>query len=222
MWRLVEAQHRISTGRLSASLADQDRLEALAEAVKPRLPVAARGLHYLLASPFRYGHAQESRFRRANERPGIFYASEAETTAIAEAVYWRLRFFTRSPGFVPPTTTAEHSSFSVKIEATRALDLTQPPFDADRARWTDPDDHTACQDLAVEARSADVQLIRTLSVRAPQGGCNVVVLDPAAFAARAPKTGKTWHLRFEDGQMVAIAAFPSHQRLTFTAAEFGL
>ena len=222
IWRVVEAQHRISTTRLGTSLAEQDQLEALADAVKPPLPAAARGLHYLLASPFRYGHGQASRFRRAEERPGIFYASEAEATAIAEAAYWRLRFFTRSPGFAPPTTTAEHSSFSAKIDASRGLDLTQPPFDAQRARWTDPQDYTACQDLAREARGADVQLIRTLSVRAPQGSCNIAVLDPAAFAARVPKAGKTWHMRFEDGQMVALAAFPSHQRLVFTAAGFGL
>ncbi|MEO6717664.1 MAG: RES family NAD+ phosphorylase [Novosphingobium sp.] len=222
VWRVVEAQHRISTSRLGSSLAEQHQLEALAEAVKPPLPAAALGLHYLLASPFRYGHAQASRFRRARERPGIFYASEAEATAIAEAAYWRLRFFTRSPGFVPPATTAEHSSFSVNIEAPRALDLTKPPFDASQARWTDPQDYTACQDFAREARIADVQLIRTLSVRAPGGSCNVVVLDPAAFAARVPKPGKTWHLRFEEGQLVALAAFPSHQRFAFTAAGFGL
>ena len=32
VWRLVEAQHRISTNRLAGSLDDQARLEALAEA----------------------------------------------------------------------------------------------------------------------------------------------------------------------------------------------
>ncbi|MFM2022525.1 MAG: hypothetical protein RJB02_2233, partial [Pseudomonadota bacterium] len=105
VWRVVEAQHRISTNRLAASLADQARLEALAEAAKPDLPKAAQGLHYLLASPFRYGHRTPSRFRRADERPGIFYASEAEATAIAETAYWRLRFFLRSPGFEPSSAT---------------------------------------------------------------------------------------------------------------------
>ena len=56
VWRVVEAQHRISTNRLAGSLAEQEQLERLAEAVKPELPPAARGLHYLLAAPFRYGH----------------------------------------------------------------------------------------------------------------------------------------------------------------------
>ena len=52
-WRVVEAQHRISTNRLADGLADQARLEMLADAVKPDLPPETRGLHYLLASPFR-------------------------------------------------------------------------------------------------------------------------------------------------------------------------
>src|SRR5688572_17186897 len=128
VWRVVEAQHRISTNRLAANLDDQQRLEELADAAKPDLPKAARGLHYLLASPFRYGHGVASRFRRSNERPGIFYASEAEATAIAETAYWRLRFIARSPGFVPGTRTSEHLSFSVPVAVSRAIDLTRPPF----------------------------------------------------------------------------------------------
>lgn len=221
VWRLVEAQHRISTNRLAGNLREQEMLELLAEEVKPDLPASAQHLDYLLASPFRYGHKQASRFRRADERPGIFYSSETETTAIAEAAYWRLRFFSRSPGFVPPSTTIEHSSFSVELDGERALDLTEPPFDAERARWTDPDDYKACQTLATEARSAGTQLLRTVSVRDPVA-INVVVFDPAAFAERSPRHGKTWHLRYENERLVALAAIPHSDRLEFTSAQFGL
>lgn len=56
--------------------------KALDEAVKPDLPKAARGLRYRFGSPFRYVHGSASRFRRASERTGIFYASETEATAI--------------------------------------------------------------------------------------------------------------------------------------------
>src|SRR4051812_36737439 len=101
VWRLVEAQHRISTNRLAAHADDQALLEHLVEDAKPTMPVAARGLHYLLGTPFRYGYARPSRFRRARQRPGIFYASENIATAIAETAYWRLLFFSRSPGFTP-------------------------------------------------------------------------------------------------------------------------
>lgn len=221
VWRLVEAQHRISTNRLARTLTEQEALEELAEEVKPQVPVAARHLDFLLASPFRYGHRQASRFRRADERPGIFYASEAERTALTEASYWRLRFFSRSPGFVPPVTTIECSSFWVRVASERALDLTAPPFAGDEAAWTDPDDYGACQRLAAEARVAKTQAIRTRSVRDP-AGVNVVILDPAAFAEARPHHGKTWHLRNEGGRLVALAAFPHDDRFEFSAVEFGL
>lgn len=222
VWRLVEAQHRISTNRLAASRAEQEQLELLAEAVKPQLPASASRLDYLLASPFRYGHTQPSRFRKAHERPGIFYASESETTAIAESAYWRLRFFARSPGFAPPSTTSEHSSFRVRLACDRTLDLTAHPFAAEQARWTDPLDYSACQELAAQARLAETQAIRTLSARDRDRGCNLVVLSPTAFAERAPRHGKTWHLRYEKGRLACIAASPHDLYIEFTAADFGL
>ncbi len=221
VWRLVEAQHRISTNRLARSLDEQETLERLAEEVKPQVPESAQYLDYLLASPFRYGHKQASRFRQENERPGIFYSSETEATALAEAAYWRLRFFARSPGFKPPSTTIEHSSFWVAVDAERALDLSHPPFDAEEARWTDPDDYTACQSLAAEARAAGTQLLRTVSVR-HASGFNVVIFDPEAFAERVPHHGKTWHLRYENERLVALAAVPHDDRYEFTQAQFGV
>ena len=140
VWRVVEAQHRISTDRLADTREAQERLEELVEAVKPPLPESTAGLDYLLASPFRYGHGSESRFRRANERPGIFYASEVEGAAIAETAFWRLRFYLRSPGFLPPATTTEHTSFTAKVMTSHALDLTREPYASQEAHWTDPAD----------------------------------------------------------------------------------
>lgn len=222
VWRVVEAQHRISTNRLAADLADQARLEELAEEAKPDLPKAARGKHYLIASPFRYGHTVASRFRKADERPGIFYASEHEATAIAETAYWRLRFFSRSPGFVPPSTTSEHLSFKVKVKAKRALDLTRPPFVADAAKWNDPLDYMACQNFAGAARAAEAQLIRSTSVRDPAARANVAILDSATITSEVPTYGKTWHFRFEQGRLSALAAFPGDDQYSFDAAGFGL
>ena len=163
-----------------------------------------------------------SRFRRANERPGIFYASEAEATAIAETAYWRLRFYTRSPGFAPPSATSEHTSFTVRLASDRALDLTQPPFASQFAEWTDPGDYSACQGLAASARLARIAVIRSGSARDVARRCNVVVLDPNAFAARKPTFRRTWHLRFDSGRLIALAAFPSDQRYVFAPADFGL
>ncbi len=221
VWRVVEAQHRISTNRLADSLTDQARLEELADAAKPVRPRAAQELHYLLASPFRYGHTVASRFRRANERPGIFYASESETTAVAETAYWRLRFISRSPGFVPGNRTSEHSSFSVPIAVSRAIDLTRPPFDAHLAAWIDPRNYTACQELAAAAREAGAQAIRSRSARDP-GGINCALLDPVGFARKQPDHGRNWHLRLEQGRLTAFAAFPGDTVLRFDPEQFGL
>ncbi|HKT84698.1 MAG TPA: RES family NAD+ phosphorylase [Novosphingobium sp.] len=222
VWRLVEAQHRISTNRLAASVEDQALLEQLVEEVKPALPSAARDLHYLLATPFRYGHAKESRFRRANERPGIFYASEHVGTAVAETAYWRLHFFSRSPEFVPPTSVVEHSAFSIAVKVRRAIDLTIAPFVRHAAVWIHPQDYVPCQQFAARARAIDAQAIRYQSARDPGRGANIALLDPAAFAAKAPRVSQTWHLRYERGRLTALAALPSDERYSFTFEQFGL
>lgn len=222
VWRLVEAQHRISTNRLAANADDQALLEALVEEVKPPLPRAARGLHYLLATPFRYGYAKSSRFRRAGERPGIFYASEHIASAVAETAYWRLLFFSRSPGFEPPTSTVQHSAFTVPIAVERALDLTAPPFDRAAARWQHPSDYRDCQAFAADARAIDAQAIRYAAVRDPRHRANIALLDPAGFAASQPKIRQTWHFRYEAGRMTAYAAFPSTERHAFGFDSFGL
>ena len=88
--------------------------------------------------------------------------------------------------------------------------------------WTDPVDYSACQDLARAAREAHAALIRTVSARDPARGCNIVVLEPEAFASPQPAIRRTWHLRFDADRLTALAAFPSEDRHVFTAADFGL
>ena len=222
VWRLVEAQHRISTNRIATSTADQAILEALVDEVKPTMPAAARGLHYLLATPFRYGHSKASRFRRAGERPGIFYAAEHVATAVAETAYWRLLFFSRSPGFVPPTSVVEHSAFTAPVAVDRALDLTVAPLDAQSVQWMNPDDYAACQNFSTNARGIDAQAIRYASVRDPEHHANVALFDPTAFTAPTPVIEQTWHFRYEAGQITAFAAFPSSECYAFTFDIFGL
>lgn len=222
VWRMVEAQHRISTNRLAANADDQALLERLVERAKPPLPAAARHLHYLLATPFRYGYAKSSRFRRARERPGIFYASETIATAVAETAYWRLLFFSRSPDFKPPSNTVEHSAFTVPLGITRALDLTARPFVTHATTWMHPTDYAACQDFATQARGIEAQLIRYASVRDPDHRANIALLDPTGFARATPTIEQTWHFRYEAGSMTAYAAMPSDQRHRFSSAQFAI
>ena len=117
-WRLVEAQHRVSTLKLVDSLAEQALLEELLETTKPPVPPECRHLHYLLATPFRYGaYPKGSRFRRAGLTPGVYYASEAPETAVAEIAFYRLLFFAESPATPWPVNAAEFTAFAVPFAA---------------------------------------------------------------------------------------------------------
>lgn len=219
-WRVVENQNRISSDRLVDDPDDQPLLEDLIEEVKPPIPDEAKHLPKLLASPFRYWHQSASRFRRANEKPGIFYAAEAEATSVAEMAYYRLKFYSRSAGVKISQNVTEYTAFTVRADATRALDLTAPPFDSQRANWTNPDDYTACQDFASEARQIGTQLIRYESVRDP-GQPSDAILDPSTLDGDSLEIVRSWHFRYERGKLSAYAAFPSPQRLTFTFEQFG-
>lgn len=222
MLRIVEEQFKISTDRLTDGPAEQDVLEGLVEEVKPTMPTAARGLHHLLGTPFRYGFSKATRFRRAHERPGIFYASESEHTAVAEAAYYAMRFFSAAPGVRLPTTTIERFGFSIPISVDRALDLTAPPLSRGRELWTRDRDYEPTQRLAAAARSIDAQLIRYQSVRDPRGGANVALLDPGAFQRPVPFAERSWHFRFRDRRLTAFAAAESRERFDFTFEQFGL
>ena len=220
--RIVDEQYRISTDRLTDGPAEQDVLERLVEEVKPTLPAAAKSLHYLLGTPFRYGYSKPTRFRHAHERPGIFYASESEPTAVAEAAYHAMRFFSAAPGMELPTTTIERFGLSVPIAVERALDLTTDPLSRGRALWTRDKDYLPCQRFATAARSIGAQLIRYESVRDPRGGSNIALLDPAAFQRPVPYSERSWHFRFRDKRLTAFAAGESRDRFDFTFEQFDL
>lgn len=217
--RIVEAQHRISTNRLARNAADQALLEALADEVKPQLPHSAHQLPWLLASPFRYGHGRESRFRAADVVPGIFYSSEDIETAVTEAAYWRLVAFSRSPGFQQPRTPTPMSAFSVRVAASAALDLASGKFAAESACWTHPSDYSATQSLAAAARLGDIQAIRAPSARR-EGGINLAVLDPAALRPPAKPHSSWAFLATSDGLLATQEM--SEFAMRFTPDEFGL
>ena len=220
-WRVVEAQHVVSTMKVVDTLAEQSRLEELLERTKPRVPPDCRHLHYLLSTPFRYGapYPRGSRFRRAGMTPGVFYASQAVTTAIAEMAFARLLFFADSPATPWPANPTEHTAFQARFHASAGLDLTVAPFDRARARLTHPTDYETCQALAEAAREAGVQAIRYRSARDPEGGVNVALLTCAAFSATAPLERQTWRLHFDSGGVRALCEIPP-RRLSFDATAF--
>lgn len=220
-WRLVEAQHIVSTLKLTDTLEEQDILERLLEDSKPVIPAECRHLDFLLATPFRYGpvYPYGSRFRRAGRTQGVFYAAEREETAVAELAFYRLLFFAESPGTPWPADAAEFTAFSASLATANSLDLTAPPLDRDRAAWTDLQDYAACQSLAESAREARMAILRYQSVRDPGGGCNVAVLSCSAFATPRPIDRRSWRIKVGPSGVQAICEFPG-ARLGFDRRSF--
>lgn len=220
-WRVVEAQHHVSTAKLTDSAEEQTRLEELIEGSKPPIPDRCRGLHYLLFTPFRYGAAypKGSRFRRAGMTPGVYYASARAETAMAELSFYRLLFFAESPATPWPGNAGEYSAFSADYATERAVDLTRPPLDRDRDTWTDKTDYSGCQGLADLAREAHIEVIKYESVRCPDRGTNLAILDCTAFSNRDIGGRQTWRIQLNASGVRLIREHPKHV-LNFDRAAF--
>lgn len=184
IWRAVEAQHHVSTLRLvDHSIEDHAVLESILEESKPVIPAAARRLHYLLATPFRYPSPYGSRFRASGD-PGVFYGASERRTACAELGYWRWRFLSASEALDELPATAQ-TLFQASVEGL-GIDLLSEKMS--------PDDYTATQAWAREARTAGVAVILYGSVRDPQHGVCTAVLTPAAFRPKRLLAQETWFL----------------------------
>ncbi len=209
-WRLVEAQHRVSTLKLVDTLEEQVLLEGLIEETKPAVPPECRHLDYLLSTPFRYGAAYPhgSRFRRAGRTLGVYYAAERPETAVAEMAFYRLLFFAESPGTPWPRDPGEYTAFAAAVRSERATDLTISPLARDRAAWTHLTDYAACQNLADASRRAEIEIIRYESVRDPGHGANVALLTCRAFERPKPTKRQTWRIRLSSSGIQAICEFP--------------
>jgi hypothetical protein len=207
--------------KLVGNLREQDVLENLIEQTKPTYPVECADLHYLFKTPFRYcaAYPKGSRFRRAGLTPGVYYASEAPRTAVAEMAFYRLLFFAESPQTPWPTNPAEYTGFSAALLTRRMLDLTAEPLDKDAELWRHPTEYRPCQALTDVARDAKAEIIRYGSVRDSVGGANTAVLTCAAFANREPLENQTWHLGVGENGAYAIREFP-RDRLEFDRDAF--
>lgn len=214
--RVVESQQQIATLALVDDLAEQALLETLIEGSKPALPPAAAGLHYLLATPFRYPPLRHgSRFGRAFE-PSLFYGAQRATTALAEAAYYRFVFW--SAMAEPPPggrLRTQHSVFRARYRGERGVRLHQPPCAAHEAVLRAPADYRATQALGSALREAGVGAIEYLSARDPGRGVNVALFGPEALASRAPLGLTPWlcetsaeEVRFAGADGPGLVRFP--------------
>ena len=209
-WRVVEAQHHVSTAKLTDSAEEQTRLEELIEESKPPVPDECRGLHFLLLTPFRYGapYPTGSRFRRAGMSLGVFYASMNVETAVAEMAFYRLLFFAESPDTPWPTNPGEYSAFSAEFATGRAVDLTLPPLNEHQSIWTNKTDYSGCQAFADAARSAALDVIKYQSVRCPSHGINLAILSCHVFTKADIGERQTWRIQLSSTGARVICEFP--------------
>lgn len=177
----------VSTMKLVDSDAEQVELERILEASKPPAPA----LHFLVATPFRYPSPHGSRFRAPAER-GIWYGAETVETACTELGYWRWRFLTDSDGLRDSELIVSFTVFPATVEG-RAIDLSEPPWDAARAEWTG-DNCARCQELAAAARARGVEWLRYWSARHVSGHCGAV-FEPTCLSAPQLSEQQTWHCK---------------------------
>lgn len=210
-WRVVEAQHRVSTLKLVDSVEEQALLEDLIETTKPFLPPECRELHYLLSTPFRYGaiYPSGSRFRPPGLTEGVYYASEMPQTAVAEMTFHRLLFFAESPATPWPANPIQYTAFAAEFATEKAIDLTTARLNIDSQKWCHLTDYSHCQALAKTAREAEIEVIRYASVRDPSGGVNLALLTCRAFAKPKPIDQQTWHIRLSEAGAQAVCEAPA-------------
>ncbi|HOS28687.1 MAG TPA: RES family NAD+ phosphorylase [Deltaproteobacteria bacterium] len=195
---MVESQYASSTMRLVDTREEHEILEDILEEGKPAIPAEAKGLDYLLFSPFRYAAVTSfgTRFRAVGD-PGVFYGGETPRTAASEVGYWRWRFLQDSAGLrrLPPSS---FTAFRVLLRHL-SVDLREKPFNRDTAVWEHPFDYSATQEFARITRKTDVGVILYKSVRCPFDSFCVAVLKPKAFARKKPDGNtQSWVLTIAD------------------------
>jgi len=191
--RIVESQEQIATNVLVDSLEEQALLEELLEAAKPLSPYATHGLHYLLATPFRYPPLKHgSRFGQRRE-PSLFYGAIDQGAALAETAYYRFVFWSgmRSP---PPSAclTTEHTAFGARYNAERGLRLQEAPFHDHEASLTNPKDYGSTQQLGQDLREAGIDAFEYRSARDPERGINIALFHPRCFSIPRPLWQEAW------------------------------
>lgn len=189
--RLVESQEQVATMQLVDSLEAQSLLEAMLEAAKPPPPPGSERLHYLLYSPFRYPPLKHGSRYGARHEPSLFYGALTPATVLAESAYYRFVFWHGMQSPPPAPIRSEHTLFSARYATARGLQL-QGSCTEQRVILTHRADYTATQALGSAMREANIEAFEFPSARCPEGGTNVALFTPAAFAARRPQEMQQW------------------------------
>jgi hypothetical protein len=176
-WRVVEAQHILSSRDLVDTGDEHDQLEALIEASKPEVN---KEKNYLIFTPFRYPPLKYgSRFGNIFE-PSLWYGSLDLETAFTEVAYYRLKFFsdtTASLGYVEISMTA----YTACLESAKGIDLTAAPFHHYTSYISDKHSYENSQLLGTAMREAAVEAFIYFSARTQKSTKNLASYTPAVF-----------------------------------------
>ena len=187
-------------------------LEEMIERSKPLLPANTEGLHYLLATPFRYPPLPRgSRFGRRFE-PGLFYSSQKLTTALSEAAYYRFVFWSGMEKSPPSSRLmTQHTVFAAQYRTVAGLQLQHPPFAGYEKFLTDPGDYTVTQQLGSVMRAEGVCAFEYISARDRAKGINVAFYTPDAFTDNEPLYQQSWLCETRADSVVFAKSNDIHQ-----------
>lgn len=218
-WRVVEAQHQVSTRKLVDTAAEQELLEELIDRVKP-VDVTQGRIHYLLSTPFRYPPLRHGSRFGTRQQPGIWYGSETLSSAFAEVAYYRFVFLDGTIADVDGLTT-QLTAFRVTASSQRGVDLAAPPFDKHRRAIASPSKYSDSQALGAAMRDAGVELFRYHSARDPGRGINAAAFTPAVFGRAKPRDFETWNCQATREWVELMKRdFFASDRHTFTRDQF--
>lgn len=189
--RIVESQEHVATWSLVNSLEDQQLLEEMIESSKPALSNAARGLHYLLATPFRYPPLKHgSRFGQRHE-PGIFYGAKSVRTLLCEFAYYRFVFW--SAMSTPPEgpVLSQHTEFAASYSVS-GYRLQHPPFSSHRDVLRSQSSYQDTHALGHAMRETGTEGFEYESARDPDAGINIGLFKPQALISKTPRQQRAW------------------------------
>lgn len=190
-WRVVEAQHILSCRDLVDTIAEHDLLEDMLESSKPFVNTDT---DYLIFTPFRYPPLKYgSRFGHVYE-PSLWYGSLILETALTEVAYYQRQFHNDTQaelGYVETLLTA----FTVFLETSNGIDLTEMPFAQYKQAITDKNDYQFTQALGTEMRQNQVAAFYYFSARTHEDAKNIAVFTPDVFRKknnRYVQNSQTW------------------------------
>jgi hypothetical protein len=213
--RLVESQEQVATSQLVSTLDRQVALEDMLEATKPPYRQLSEGLHYLLATPFRYPPLNHgSRFGSRFE-PSLFYGSQETRTVLAEAAFYRFYFWSGMAQAPQGKLDTQHTLFEAAYKTTQGFKLQSQPFVTYSAELSHPAEYKSSQALGTLMRASGIQVFEYISARDKAQGINVALFTPLALSNKKPLSQEPWlceltasHVKFHAVRGKGIHEFP--------------